>query len=126
MRMSIRTPRFIFFGMSGTIYNGEEIDSSEETESSESLQEKLKAQMDRKEDRDKSRNKINKDLSKYNCAICFDKTTTLKNNPLCILACGHIYHTSCVIQMLLKDQHVHRCPLCRHKVDSPNEIEFIT
>lgn len=122
MRISLRSPRFIHFGMSGVIETG---DDSEE-EDPDSLQEKLRSQVERKEKRNNAREQINKDLCKFNCAICFTKSETLKNNPLCILPCGHTYHASCIVQMLVTTKERHRCPLCRHEIKTTPEIEFIS
>ena len=41
------------------------------------------------------------------CIICLDKF--YKNDNICIIKCGHIYHTSCLYTWFLKKQ---TCPLC--------------
>lgn len=119
MRMSIRVPTFIVFRGTTPLEEEEVVDNS-------TLQQKLKEKCDRAEKRTKARERIENDLSKFTCAICIEKSSCLKNNPLCILACGHVFHVSCTMQLVLKGPEERRCPLCRFKIDDEKEMEYIS
>lgn len=119
----MRSPRFIYFGMSSTVETGSD---QEVEQNAETLQDKIIEENNRKDRRKDTRDRIRNDLSKFNCAICFTKTETLHDNPLCILPCGHAYHASCTVQLLLKIPEEHKCPLCRHKIENDREIEFVS
>ena len=45
------------------------------------------------------------------CIICTDK---IKKKNLVALSCCHIYHTTCVINLVRK--RTRKCPLCRTKI----------
>ena len=48
-----------------------------------------------------------------NCPICLEKVGV--GDDTSKLACGHLYHASCIYKWLDRDS---RCPLCRHETRS--------
>jgi len=122
MRISLHYPIHLFLrNIVGT-----RVELVEEKDDNDTLQDRLRAQVERKKRRDITKSRIDKNLGHFQCAICLMKQETLKNNPLCVLPCGHAYHMSCVVQLILTSQVSHKCPLCRFKIENGNEIEYIT
>lgn len=50
-------------------------------------------------------------MVKNNCVICTDN---IKKKNLVALACCHIYHIDCVIELVRK--RTRKCPLCRNRI----------
>ena len=46
-----------------------------------------------------------------NCVVCTEK---IEPENLVALACGHIYHTDCVIKLV--EKRTRKCPLCRVRI----------
>ena len=46
-----------------------------------------------------------------NCVVCMED---IKPENLVALACGHIYHTNCVIRLV--ETRTRKCPLCRIRI----------
>ena len=46
------------------------------------------------------------------CAVCLEEV----DDRRCVLACGHVFHSSCILQSALHDA---RCPVCRVELAKP-------
>jgi hypothetical protein len=60
------------------------------------------------------------------CAICFDRLPKLRkeSSNIATLDCGHLFHASCLIRWLARNNN---CPVCRMRVliEAPPEIHHI-
>ena len=45
------------------------------------------------------------------CIICFD---IIENKDITALSCGHLYHNTCVINLIKK--RTRKCPICRTRI----------
>jgi hypothetical protein len=52
------------------------------------------------------------------CAICSMDFDTETNLNICLTACNHKFHTSCLVEL-----HSSNCPLCRQIIFTPKKIE---
>ena len=59
------------------------------------------------------------------CAICLEPNHTPANST--VLDCGHSFHTTCCVKLLLSDRsrgYISPCPICRD-VPAPNGFALI-
>ena len=52
------------------------------------------------------------------CSICMD-ILSKKSYINSALVCGHVFHSSCIDEWLIKNKSCPTCPICRHPVVCP-------